>query len=88
MSGENGSAHEAPERQGPPTLPPLGTLFVDIHDRVGEFRGEWCGFWSLRPVTGGTEWAVNPRDVAPASPDQRLRAETARANARSRGELL
>lgn len=86
MSGENGPT----QRQGPPTLPALGTLLVDAHERIGEFRGEWCGFWSLRPVTGGREWTVNPGDgdVEPVSPEQRLRAETARANARSRGELL
>nr|WP_239134916.1 hypothetical protein [Streptomyces sp. SID12488] len=61
---------------------------VDAQDRIGEFRGAWCGLWSLRPVTGGTEWTVNPGDVQPASPQQRLRAETSRANARSRGERL
>ncbi|WP_342634512.1 hypothetical protein [Streptomyces sp. AmelKG-E11A] len=62
---------------------------VDVaRDRVGEFRGEWCGWWCLRPVCGGTEWAVMPEDMQLARPEERLRAETARANARSRGELL
>lgn len=72
----------------PPQLPPIGTLLVDSHERVGEFRGEWAGLWCLRPATGGTEWAVRPEDVRPASPEQRLRALTARANRRSRGECL
>ncbi|MFF5305949.1 MULTISPECIES: hypothetical protein [unclassified Streptomyces] len=72
----------------PPQLPAPGTLLVDSRDRIGEFRGEWCGLWSLRPVTGGTEWTVNPEDVQPANPQQRLHAETARANARSRGDVL
>ncbi len=72
----------------PPQPPPVGTLLVDADDRVGEFRGEWAGLWSLRPAIGGTEWTVRPEDVRPATPEQRLRALTARANARSRGEYL
>lgn len=73
----------------PPPVPEVGTLMVDVsRDQVGEFRGEWCGWWCLRPVCGGTEWAVMPEDVQLAGPEERLRAETARANARSRGELL
>ncbi|WJV46123.1 hypothetical protein [Streptomyces flavofungini] len=69
--------------------PPPGTLVRDVsRDLIGEFRGEWCGLWSLRPVTGGREWTVAPEDVEPATPAQELRAGTARANARSRGELL
>jgi hypothetical protein len=76
------------ESQEPPQLPAPGTLLVDAQDRIGEFRGEWCGLWSLRPVTGRTEWTVNPEDVQPADAKQRLHAETARANARSRGEVL
>lgn len=72
-----------------PAAPAVGTLFHDVgRGIVGEFRGEWCGVWSLRPVTGGQEWDADPAYVQPASPEQRLRAETARANARSRGELL
>ncbi|MFI6699868.1 hypothetical protein ACIBJC_12975 [Streptomyces sp. NPDC050509] len=76
------------ERREPPHVPTLGTLMVDAQERVGEFRGEWCGLWSLRAVTGGTEWTVAPEGVRPASPGERLRAQTARANARSRGEVL
>ncbi|MER6525343.1 hypothetical protein [Streptomyces sp. NPDC001508] len=84
MSGNNGPT----ERQKTPRLPTPGTLMVDADQRVGEFRGEAYGFWFLRPVTGGKEWSVAPEDVQPASPAQRLHAETARANARSRGEVL
>ena len=84
MTGEDSPV----QRQEPPTLPTPGTFLVDARDRIGEFRGEWCGLWSLRPVAGGTEWTVAPEDVWPASPEQRLRAETARVNARSRGERL
>jgi hypothetical protein len=61
---------------------------VDAHDRVAEFRGVAYGYWYLRPVTGGKEWSVTPDEVRPTSPEQRLHAETARANARSRGERL
>lgn len=78
-----------PNEQEPPPVPAPGTLMMDVlRERVGEFRGEWCGQWSLRPVGGGVEWTVDPRDVRPADPIERLRAELARANARSRGELL
>ncbi|MFI5940441.1 hypothetical protein ACIBCB_09275 [Streptomyces uncialis] len=77
------------EQPESPPVPEIGTLMVDVsRDQVGEFRGEWCGWWCLRPVCGGTEWAVSPGDTQLASPEERLRAETARANARSRGELL
>jgi hypothetical protein len=37
---------------------------------------------------GGIEWEVEPRHVRPALPIEQLRARTARANARSRGEVL
>ncbi|MEU3653497.1 hypothetical protein AB0E67_11810 [Streptomyces sp. NPDC032161] len=85
MSVKNG----APNEPEPPPLPAPGSLMMDVsQDRVGEFRGEWCGRWSLRPLGGGVEWTVAPEDVRPADPIERLRAELARANRRSRGELL
>ncbi|MFE6400280.1 hypothetical protein [Streptomyces alboflavus] len=69
--------------------PTPGTLVLDIsRDLLGEFRGEWCGVWSLRPITGGREWTVAPENTQPATLAQQLRARTAMANARSRGELL
>ncbi|MEU7642086.1 hypothetical protein AB0C11_39740 [Streptomyces sp. NPDC039016] len=77
-----------PDGQESPPTPAPGTLMVDATGRVGEFRGEWCGLWSLRPANGGSEWTVDPNDVEPASAEQRIHAETARANARSRGEIL
>nr|WP_089106766.1 hypothetical protein [Streptomyces hyaluromycini] len=84
MCGENNSARQ----QEPPPLPATGTLLADDQERVGEFRGEWMGRWSLRPESGGVEWTVDPGEVQPATPEQRLRFATARANARSRGEVL
>ncbi|MFJ7056317.1 hypothetical protein ACK8N7_25495 [Streptomyces griseobrunneus] len=73
------------------SLPPtVGTLLVDTGraNRVGEFRGVAGLHWSLRPMGGGIEWEVEPRHVRPALPIEQLRARTARANARSRGEVL
>nr|WP_254077019.1 hypothetical protein [Streptomyces pacificus] len=57
-------------------------------DRVGEFHRGAGAYWALRPVCGGTEWDASPKHVRPANRTERLSAETARANARSRGELL
>ncbi|MET8982603.1 hypothetical protein ABZX85_44200 [Streptomyces sp. NPDC004539] len=59
----------------PPPVPEIGALLMDsARDLVGEFRGVWAGRWSLRPVRGGVEWEVDPKDVRPLSPEQRLRA--------------
>ncbi|MEV6076325.1 hypothetical protein AB0L80_14655 [Streptomyces sp. NPDC052069] len=57
-------------------------------DRVGEFCGVAGPYWALRPVRGGTEWEADPEHVRPADRVERLRAETARCNARSEGRLL
>ncbi|MEV5884013.1 hypothetical protein AB0L74_15015 [Streptomyces sp. NPDC052020] len=57
-------------------------------DQVGEFRGVAGPYWALRPVCGGAEWDADPQYVRAADRIERLRAETARANARSRGEVL
>ncbi|MFF0058653.1 hypothetical protein ACFYRI_30115 [Streptomyces microflavus] len=79
-----------PNTEEPPDLPALGTLLVDTsrNNRVGEFRGGAGCYWSLRPMGGGTEWEVEPRHVRLALPIEQLRARTARANARSRGDIL
>ncbi|SCE26651.1 MULTISPECIES: hypothetical protein [unclassified Streptomyces] len=70
--------------------PEIGTLLVDggLNDRVGEFRGAAGPYWSLRPVGGGAEWEAEPEHVRSADRMERLRAKAARANARSRGEVL
>ncbi|CAM5543113.1 hypothetical protein SAVIM338S_04331 [Streptomyces avidinii] len=70
--------------------PAPGTLVVDTSrgDRVGEFRGLAGPYWALRPVRGGPEWEAEPHAVRPADPMERLRAETARRNARSAEGLL
>lgn len=41
----------------------------------------------LRPYGGGKEWDAEPGAVRNATPAERLRAATAYANARSRGEV-
>jgi hypothetical protein len=76
--------------QEPAHVPEIGTLMVDtrIGGRVGEFRGVAGLYWWLRPLGGGIEWEARPGDVRPADPIERLQAENARCNARSRGELL
>ncbi|MFF8614005.1 hypothetical protein [Streptomyces sp. NPDC015350] len=86
MSGESTAA----SRQEPQQVPPLGTLLVDTGHRnqVGEFRGVSGPYWSLRPVCGGTEWEAEPARVRAPEPMERLRAETARCNARSAGRIL
>ncbi len=72
-----------------PVPPSVGALMMDTGaDRLGEFRGVVGPHWSLRPVGGGAEWEAEPGRVRPAYPMERLRAETARVNARSRGERL
>ncbi|WP_308342317.1 hypothetical protein [Streptomyces sp. MW-W600-10] len=83
--------HARPNPEEPPAeLPARGTFLVDTSrgDRVGEFRGSAGPYWSLRPIGGGTEWEAEPRSVRLALPIEQLRARTARANARSRGEVL
>ncbi|WP_329216797.1 hypothetical protein OG352_12680 [Streptomyces sp. NBC_01485] len=84
------SAQNVPtDEQDPVHVPESGTLVVDTsRDRVGEFRGVAGPYWSLRPVCGGREWEAKPEHVRPADPIERLRAETARCNARSRGDVL
>ncbi|WP_405457554.1 hypothetical protein OG786_11335 [Streptomyces sp. NBC_00101] len=70
--------------------PAVGALVVDASrpSVIGEFRGASGPYWQLRPVTGGAEWQADPEHVRVANPAERLRAENARCNARSRGERL
>ncbi|MEU6480843.1 hypothetical protein ABZ858_28985 [Streptomyces sp. NPDC047017] len=86
MSG----THSPADPREPRTLPAVGTLMVDAgrDDAIGEFRGVAGPYWSLRPVCGGAEWEAEPARVRLANDAERLRAGTARANARSRGEIL
>ncbi|MFD6529134.1 hypothetical protein [Streptomyces sp. NPDC060184] len=70
--------------------PAVGALVVDASRPgvIGEFRSVAGTHWQLRPVAGGAEWQADPEQVRFADPAERLRAENARCNARSRGERL
>jgi hypothetical protein len=82
-------AQNGPNGQEPPSAPALGTLMIDTGhgNRAGEFRGLAGPYWSLRPVSGGPEWEAAPDHVRPPTGPERLTAENARINARSRRRL-
>jgi hypothetical protein len=68
--------------------PPIGSYAVDIRTgKVGLVMGHEGPYVQLRPYGGGKEWDVEPEAVRPATQAERLRAATAYANARSRGEV-
>ncbi|MGW3492230.1 hypothetical protein [Streptomyces sp. NPDC001020] len=68
--------------------PPIGSYAVDVRTgRVGVVMGHESPYVQLRPFGGGREWDVEPDCVRPATQMERLRAATAYANARSRGEV-
>lgn len=70
------------------STPPPGTLVMDVNRRrTGIFRREIDGRWQLAPVAGGDVWTVAPSDTRLATAMERLHADTARVNARSRGEV-
>ena len=72
----------------PPRKPPIGTYAVDTRTgRVGVVMGHEGPYVQLRPFGGGREWDCEPDAVRTATPAERLRAATAYANARSRGEV-
>lgn len=71
-----------------PTKPPIGSYVVDTRiGKVGIVMGHEGPYVQLRPYGGGREWDADPRNVRNATPAERLRAATAYANARSRGEV-
>lgn len=68
--------------------PPIGSYVVDTRNgRIGIVMGHEGPYVQLRPFGGGKEWDAEPGVVRTASPAERLRAATAYANARSRGEV-
>ncbi|MBR8641573.1 hypothetical protein KEF29_25245 [Streptomyces tuirus] len=68
--------------------PPVGAYVVDTcSGRIGIVMGHEGPYVQLRPYGGGKEWDVDPGAVRHATPAERLRAATAYANARSRGEV-
>lgn len=68
--------------------PPVGAYVVDTGTgRLGMVMGHEGPYVQLRPYGGGREWDCAPGVVRPATQAERLRAATAYANARSRGEV-
>jgi hypothetical protein len=66
----------------------VGSYVVDIRTgRVGRVMGHVGPYVQLRPPGGGREWDCAPDAVRLATAAERLRAATAHANARSRGEV-
>jgi hypothetical protein len=73
----------------PPPSPAVGDLAYDTRrDRYGVVMERKGGQVHLRPKGGGLEWAARPEDVEPAGAGEALGPRVARANARSRGEIL
>ncbi|MEV4948544.1 hypothetical protein [Streptomyces sp. NPDC053755] len=67
---------------------PIGSYAVDIRTgKVGTVMGHEGPYLRLRPLGGGREWEAQPDGVREATAAERLRAATAYANARSRGEV-
>ncbi len=67
---------------------PVGSYVVDTRNgRVGRVMGYEGPYVQLRPYGGGREWDCAPEAIRAATTAERLRAATAYANARSRGEV-
>lgn len=68
-------------------VPAFGAYVVDVRNGwVGQVVGREGPHLRLRPVGGGREWVCAPEATRCATAGERLQAETAYANARSRGE--
>ncbi|GHD93502.1 hypothetical protein [Streptomyces naganishii] len=72
---------------------PVGRPAYDTRrERRGVVMDHQDGFVWLRPEGGGTEWTARPGDVRPLNvreaAEALMWARVARANARSRGEVL
>ncbi|MEJ8657216.1 MULTISPECIES: hypothetical protein [Streptomyces] len=68
--------------------PAVGSYVIDTSTgRMGRVMGYEGPYVQLRPIGGGREWDCAPEVVRAATAMERLRAATAYANARSRGEV-
>lgn len=66
--------------------PRVGEVAKDAtNDRIGEVMGRAGGRYQFRPVRGGREWDVLPRNVRKAPADEVLKAKLAVTNDRSSG---
>ncbi|MER6086964.1 hypothetical protein [Streptomyces bluensis] len=78
-----------PDRTPVPPTPVVGDLAYDtLRDRYGIVMERGPGQVHLRPRGGGREWTAQPEHVELARPGEALSSQVARANARSRGEVL
>ncbi|WP_106962764.1 MULTISPECIES: hypothetical protein [Streptomyces] len=69
--------------------PAVGSHVVDTRTgRLGIVMGYEGPYVQLRPYGGGREWDAEPGALRTATAAERLKAATAHANARSRGEAL
>ncbi|MFE6164860.1 hypothetical protein ACFQ7F_38785 [Streptomyces sp. NPDC056486] len=67
---------------------PIGAYAVDTSTgQVGRVMGHEGPYIQLRPFGGGREWDCAPDALRTATDSERIRAATAYANARSRGEV-
>ncbi|MFE7855240.1 hypothetical protein [Streptomyces sp. NPDC057403] len=68
--------------------PPVGTHVVDTGTgRIGIVMGHEGPYVQLRPYGGGREWDAEPGALRAATRAERLGEATARADARSGGEV-
>ncbi|WP_458243655.1 hypothetical protein [Streptomyces sp. MAI_2237] len=68
--------------------PPVGTHVVDTGTgRIGIVMGHEGPYVQLRPYGGGREWDAEPGALRAATRAERLGAATARADARTGGEV-
>lgn len=90
-------AAQYPDANAPPVItnasappaPVVGDLAYDtVRDRYGVVMERTPGQVRLRPKGGGLEWAARPEHVELARAGEALSPQVARADARSRGELL
>ncbi|MGW0531894.1 hypothetical protein [Streptomyces sp. NPDC003032] len=67
---------------------PVGSYVIDTRNgRLGQVMGYEGPYVQLRPYGGGREWDCTLEAIRAATTEERLRAATAYANARSRGEV-
>ncbi|WP_405794725.1 hypothetical protein [Streptomyces sp. NBC_01506] len=67
------------------TFAPGTVVHDELHNRVGEVRGNVGPYIQLRPLGGGLEWDTAPERLRLATARERLSAAVAAANAVSRG---
>lgn len=68
--------------------PPVGSHVVDTRSgKVGIVMGHEGPYVQLRPYGGGKEWDADPAGIRRATPAERLGAQDASGDRRSRDEV-